>query len=174
MEVGEHFWVDYDVWHEIPVASWSWNEMCEEGWLVYSVLIINNHTGKCFWIQAYQAARNVVHFDSCTTHALRYIKFSAAWSSSACWFCWNICWPMEWAAWCAISKMSQFGNVAADTVLEEVLRDWKLKLHHAVQIRFGHCVCCQFGELFTCLPAVYRKYEHGPRTTSSPPASVYF
>lgn len=115
-----------------------------------------------------------MHFDSCATRAPWYIKFSVAWSLSACWFCWNICWSIEGAAWWAISKMSQFGNVAADSVLEEVLCDWKLKLHHAVQIRFGHCAHCQFGELFTCLPEVYGTYGYEPQTTSSPPASIYF
>lgn len=153
-------------------AAWSWNETCEEGWLVYSIPIINNHTGKCLQIYTYQVLKHDTHFDSCTTRALRYVKFSVAWSLSACWFCWNICWSIEGAAWWAISQMSQFGNVAAVTVLEEVLCDWKLKLHHAVQIRFGHCVHCQFGELFTCLPVVYRKYGYEAQTASSPPVSI--
>lgn len=47
-QVGEPFWVDNVVWHEFSVALWSWNKMCEEGWLIYSIPIINNHTGKCF------------------------------------------------------------------------------------------------------------------------------
>lgn len=47
-QVGEPFWVENVIWHEVPVASWSRNKMSEEGWLVYSIPIINNHTGKCF------------------------------------------------------------------------------------------------------------------------------